>query len=248
MKGFFVFSLLAFFVPFTRPKYLWPHNASRSIKLPVASDSQEFRGKKTKNNNKKGRRRDLLLFWPVENDETVYRPAMCNAFSRLFLSFLYASLRSSLRVLSSLFSVRPTRKNLISNELASAIDDRRCFCSRGGRHFDTPVAQQRSHTRKPFEFFFSVSDKFPKEILRDVEEEKKGEKDKTSRIVNCRTHDRWGPESRNLQSRSSGKKEAWVSFVVAKTHTLLAIKLISPTARSPKLFYRFLPRQTPRTR
>jgi hypothetical protein len=143
-----------FFVPFTRPKYLWPHNASRSIKLPVASDSQEFRGKKTKNNNKKGRRRDLLLFWPVENDETVYRPAMCNAFSRLFLSFLYASLRSSLRVLSSLFSVRPTRKNLISNELASAIDDRRCFCSRGGRHFDTPVAQQRSHTRKPFEFLF----------------------------------------------------------------------------------------------
>jgi hypothetical protein len=136
---------------------------------------------------------------------------------------------------------------LISNELASAIDDRRCFCSRGGRHFDTPVAQQRSHTRKPFEFFFSVSDKLPKEILRDVEEEKKAEKDKTSRIVNCRTHDRWGPESRNLQSRSSGKKKLGCLSLL-KTHTLLAIKLISPTARSRKLFYRFLPRQTPRTR
>lgn len=63
-------------------------------------------------------------------------------------------------------------------------------------------------TRESLSNFFSVSDKFPKEILRDVEEEKKGEKDKTSRIVNCRTHDRWGPESRNLQSRSSGKKRS----------------------------------------
>lgn len=97
-------------------------------------------------------------------------------------------------------------------------------------------------------FRISFSDKFPKENIERCRRKKKGEKDKTSRIVNCRTHDRWGPESRNLQSRSSGKKEAWVSFVVAKTHTLLAIKLISPTARSPKLFYRFLPRQTPRTR
>ena len=61
-------------------------------------------------------------------------------------------------------------------------------------------------TRESLSNFFSVSDKFPKEILRDVEEEKKGEKDKTSRIVNCRTHDRWGPESRNQQSRSSGGK------------------------------------------
>ena len=108
---------------------------------------------------------------------------------------------------------------MISNELASAIDDRRCFCSRGGRHFDTPVAQQRSHTRKPFEFFFSVSDKLPKEILRDVEEEKKAEKDKTSRIVNCRTHDRWGPESRNLQSRSSGKKKLGCLSLLKNAHT-----------------------------
>jgi hypothetical protein len=114
-------------------------------------------------------------------------PLSLSVFSRLFFPFVLLE------------------KILISNELASAIDDRRCFCSRGGRHFDTPVAQQRSHTRKPFEFFFS--DKFPKEILRDVEEKKKkGEKDKTSRIVNCRTHDRWGPESRNQQSRSSGGK------------------------------------------
>ena len=174
MKGF-LFSLLAFFVPFTRPKYLWPHNASRSIKLPVASDVRNSGGRKPKT-TRKDDAEIFFFFWPVENDETVYRPAMCNAFSRLFLSFLYASLRSSLRVLSSLFSVRPTRKNLISNELASAIDDRRCFCSRGGRHFDTPVAQQRSHTRKPFEFFFGFGQISQRNIERCRRRKKRGER------------------------------------------------------------------------
>jgi hypothetical protein len=163
-----------------------------------------------------------------------------------FLSFLYASLRSSLRVLSSLFSVRPTRKNLISNELASAIDDRRCFCSRGGRHFDTPVAQQRSHTRKPFEFLFRTN--FPKKTLRDVEEKKKGRKTRHQESLTAVRTIAGDQSPATYSLEAAEKKEAWVSFVVAKTHTLLAIKLISPTARSPKLFYRFLPRQTPRTR
>lgn len=66
-------------------------------------------------------------------------------------------------------------------------------------------------------FFGQISQR---NIERCRNKKKKRRKTKTSRIVNCRTHDRWGPESRNLQSRSSGKqKETWVSFVVENAHT-----------------------------
>ena len=168
-----------------------------------------------------------------------------------FCLFLCASLRSSLRVLSSLFSVRPTRnkKKFASNELASAIDDRRCFCSRGGRHFDTPVAQQRSHTRKPFEFSFIF---FGQISLRNIErcrnKKKSGERQRHQEsltAVRTIAGDR-SPATYSLEAAENKKKLGCLSLL--KTHTLLAIKLVSPTARSPKLFYRFLPRQTPRTR
>jgi hypothetical protein len=118
--------------------------------------------------------RSSSFFGPSKTTKLCIDRRCVNAFSRLFLSFLYASLRSlSPCSLVSFFRSSYYSKNLISNELASSIDDRRCFCSRGGRHFDTPVAQQRSHTRKPFEFFFGFGQISQRNIERCRRRKKK---------------------------------------------------------------------------
>lgn len=131
--------------------------------------------------------------------------------------FLYASLLSFfLRVL--VLSVRLTRKKNGSNVTPSAIDNRRCFCSRGGRHFDTPVAQQRSHTRSLSTFFFRTNF-----VRRDVEN-KKSEKDRlqsldwpTARSLGAGTR---VPNTATQQSEQrKHTKEYSVSFVVENAHT-----------------------------
>ena len=98
-------------------------------------------------------------------------------------------------------------------------------------------------------FLLFFSDKFPKEISRDVEIKKKsGERQRHQEsltAVRTIAGDR-SPATYSLEAAENKKKLGCLSLL--KTHTLLAIKLVSPTARSPKLFYRFLPRQTPRTR
>jgi hypothetical protein len=102
-------------------------------------------------------------------------------------------------------------------------------------------------TRESLSNFF-FSDKFPKENIERCRRKKKGRKTRHQESLTAVRTIAGDQSPATYSLEAAEKKEAWVSFVVAKTHTLLAIKLISPTARSPKLFYRFLPRQTPRTR
>lgn len=98
-------------------------------------------------------RRHVERRWPVsketlrdEHEPThTTKPAMYRAFSGVrffpvFLSFLFFTSTSA-----AIFRFHP--RMCVSLLTASAISNRRCFCLRGGRHFDTPGAQQRSHTR-----------------------------------------------------------------------------------------------------